>query len=411
MIDQELDKTRLGLMTAPLRAATAGTRLALTAGASVAGTAAGIAVEALGGPPTRRVSTNGPRRWIELRGLAGPDGDAIAKTALDAVRTTPGVRQAVLNAAASRIVVTVDEDGPSAQELCKLVTKAEQSVAPAIGRQVPTSLPGDDVVLMARTAAAAVAAAGIGLAITGSVLRLRGLSNAVAVPAALFDQTPRLRREIEHRLGPDATDLLFATVNSAAAALTASPTGAAAEAANRAMLAAEAWSARRTWQRHEPELARHSAPGGAPRVAVSDAPEPEGSADRYANRAAASGLGVASALGVMTRNPGLAGAAALVAAPKPLRASREALGCALSRGLDTHHDALVLSPRALRMLDRVDAIVVDPRALYTDELMIGRIRGLENSHRALAWEAARIALDAGSLSAGWHPLSGIPNAG
>ncbi len=426
----------LGLMTAPLRVATAGTRLALTAGASVAGTATetalavggtlsnaapdvgalgrtaiGIAVEALGGPPTRRVSTNGPRRWIEVRGLAGPDGDAVAKTALDTICATPGVRHAVLNGVASRIVVTVDEPGPSTQELCKLVADAERSVAPATGRTVPASLPGDDVVLMARIAAAAVATAGIGLAVTGSVLRLRGLSNAVAVPAALLDQTPRLRREIEHRLGPDATDLLFATANSAAAALTASPPGAAAEVANRAMLAAEAWSARRTWQRHEPELARHSTPGGARRVPVSDAPEPEGAADRYANRAAAAGLGIAAAVAGVTRNPGMAGSAALIAAPKPLRASREALGCALTRGLTTHHDALVVSPRALRLLDRVEAIVVDPRALYTDELMISRIRGLENSHRAAAWEAARIALDAGSLSAGWHPLSGIPDAG
>lgn len=426
----------LGLITAPLRAATAGTRLALTAGASVAGTAAdtavaaggavanavpdvgalgrtaiGIAVEALGGPPTRRVSTNGSRRWIEVRGLAGPDGDAIAKTALDAICATPGVRQAVLNAVISRIVVTVDEEGPSTQHLCTLVADAERRAAPAVGRPAPTSLPGDDAVLMARTVAAAVATAGIGLAVTASVLRLRGLSNAVAVPATVFDQTPRLRRRIEHRLGPDATDLLFATVNSTAAALTASPVGAAAEAANRAMLAAEAWNARLTWRRHEPELARHSAPGGAPRVPVSDAPEPEGPADRYANRAAAAGLAVAAAVAAMTRNPGMAGSAALVAAPKPLRASREALGCALSRGLDTHHDALVLSPGALRMLDRVDVVVVDPRALYTDELMIGRIQGLENSHRAQAWEAARIALDAGALSAGWHPLSAIPNAG
>jgi magnesium-transporting ATPase (P-type) len=311
----------------------------------------------------------------------------------------------------SRIVVTVDDGGPSAPDLCTVVDEAERSADPGRGRSTATSLPGDDVVLMARTAAAAVAAAGVGLAVTGSVLRLRGLSNAVAVPASLFDQTPRLRRQIEQRLGPDATDLVFAAATSASAALTASPTGAAAEAAHRAMLAAEAWNARRTWQRHEPGLAADSLPGGAARLTRAETSQPEGSADRYANRAGAVGIGAAAALGVMTRNAGMAGAAALVTAPKPLRTSREALGCALTRGLNTHHDALVLSPRALRVLDRVDTIVVDPRALYTEELMISRVRGLENSHRSTAWEAARVALDAGQLGPGWHPLSSIPDAG
>ena len=433
----------MGLVTAPLRAAATSSRMALNATTSIAGVAAGtaliageavanagqavadaapdigaltraamgIAVEALGGPPTRRVSANGPRSWIEVRGLDGADGAKVGTAVLAAIRATPGVRQAVLKSAASRIVVTVEADGPSSPELCTVVAEAERSAAPPRSRPSVTSMPGDDAVLIARTAAAAVATASVGLAVTGSVLRLRGLSSAVAVPAALFDQTPRLRREIELRLGADATDLLFAAMNSASAALTASPTAAAAEAVSRAMLAAEAWNARRTWQRHEPGLADDTTPGGAGRLARADTSEPEGSADRYANRAGAIGIGAAVALGVITRNAGTAGAAALVATPKPLRTSREALGCALSRGLNTHHDALVLAPRALRLLDRVDAVVVDPRALYTEELMISRVRGLENSHRSSAWEAARVALEAGRLGAGWHPLSSIPNAG
>ncbi|WP_067851949.1 cation-translocating P-type ATPase [Mycolicibacterium wolinskyi] len=373
--------------------------------------AIGIGVEALGGPPSRRVSTNGARRWIEVRGLHTERGADVGAAVRAAVCATPGVRQAVLNTAASRIVVTVDEAGPSATDLCAVVADAERSANTAAGRSGPASLPGDDAVLIARTAAAAVAAASVGLAVTCSVLRLRGITNAVAVPAALFDQTPRLRREIEQRLGPDATDLLFAVVNSTSAALTASPTAAAAEAAGRAMLAAEAWNARCAWQRHEPVMSDDSAPGGARRLVRADTAQAEGSADRYANRASAVGVGAAAALGVMTRNAGMAGAAVLVAMPKSLRTSREGLGCALTRGLHTHHHALVLSPRALRMLDRVDALVVDPRALYTEELMISRVRGLSNSDRATAWEAARVALDAGRLGPGWHPMSSIPGAG
>jgi Ca2+-transporting ATPase len=83
----------------------------------------------------------------------------------------------------------------------------------------------------------------------------------------------------------------------------------------------------------------------------------------------------------------------------------------LTRGLITHHDALVVRPRALRALDRVDVIVIDPRTLYTDEIMISRIRGVENSHREKAWEAAQLALSEGKLGPGWHRLSRIKGAG
>ena len=71
----------------------------------------------------------------------------------------------------------------------------------------------------------------------------------------------------------------------------------------------------------------------------------------------------------------------------------------MTRGLTSHHDALVMRPRVLRALDRVDVIVIDPRALYTDQLTITRVRGVTNSHRTTAWEVAQFALDDGKLGA------------
>ena len=431
-----------GLVTAPLRVAIAGTRMAATVTATVAaaagGTAllggsvatgaarslagaapdvgalsraaAGVVVEALGGPPARRTSANGPRRWIEVRGLAGENGPAIAADVLASVRSTPGVRVASLNRSVARIVVTVDADGPSSAELCRVVADAERRTAATVARRQPASLPGDDAVLVARTAAAAVATAGLGLALTGSVLRLPGLPDLVSVAPTLVDHMPRLRRHIEGRLGPESTDLLFGVVNATTAALTVAPTTAAAEAATRAMLAVEAWNGRLAWRRHEPRLAADSAPDDGAAAAEATVP-PDGRGERYADRAGWAGLGAAAVLGALSRNVNTAGTAALAAVPKPLRASREAFGCALSRGLAAQHDALVLHPRALRTLDRVDAIVIDPRALYTDELMVSRVRGVTNSRRAHAWEAARAALDDGTLAPGWHKLSTIPKAG
>ena len=112
-----------GLLTAPMRltatatglaggAALLGGSTAVRAGERALGAipgartvgraAAGMAVEAVGGPPHRRTSRRGARRWIEVRGLSGPDADAIAEEVLAAVRAVPGVTDAALNRSVAR---------------------------------------------------------------------------------------------------------------------------------------------------------------------------------------------------------------------------------------------------------------------------------------------------------------------
>ncbi|HTY34882.1 cation-translocating P-type ATPase [Mycobacterium sp.] len=418
------------LLAAPLRAvvgiAAGGTALlggGITAGlgrsvtraapdvSALARAAAGMAIEAMGGPPARRTSTNGPRRWIEVRGLGGEHASAIATDVLAAVRAEPGVRGAFLNRTVARLVVTVDEDKPSAAELGRIVADAEQRNGAPGARAQPASLPGDDALLMGKAMAAAAAAVGLGLSLTGSLLRLPRLPDLVAVPPALADHVPRVRRELERRLGPEATDVVFGFVNAATAALTLSPTAAAAEAATRTMLAAEAWNGRLAWSWHEAMLGGRPVPDDPASKPRSIPNPPDGPAERYANRIGLAGIGAAAGVGLLSRNPDTAGATALAAVPKPLRTVRESFGCAMSRGLTTRHDALVLRPRALRTLDRIDAIMIDPRALYTEELTVSRVLGVEDSARTRAWEAVRAALDSDGVQPGWHQLADIPGAG
>lgn len=386
----------LGLLTAPFRVAE-----------TVGRTAAAVTLEALGGPPARRCQAAGDRCWVEVRGLGGEHGSAVATEVVRSVKELAGVRSVTLNTTVSRVVVTVDDDGPSLPDLLRVVDAAERSADAGARRSRPMNLPGDDAVLAARTAGAAVAVAGLGVALAGSAMRMPGLPHLVSVPPTLADHMPVLRRRIESRLGPDATDLVFAAAHATTAALSVSPVSAAAEAAQRAMLAAEAWNDRAAWRRHEPALAEHAADDRPPTKRVHPV---EGRADRYADRAATIGVGAGAALGLLTGNAATAGEAAVIAAPKAVRTTREAFACALSRGITSKHDGLVLHPRALRSLDRVDTVVIDPRALHTDELMVSRIRGLTNSHRSRAWEAARTALADGMIGAGWHAIADIPGA-
>ena len=74
---------------------------------------------------------------------------------------------------------------------------------------------------MGRMVAATAATVGLGLSLTGSLLRLPRLPDLVAVPPTLADHLPRLRRELDRRLGPEGTDVLFGFVNAATAALDA----------------------------------------------------------------------------------------------------------------------------------------------------------------------------------------------
>lgn len=374
----------------------------------------GVAIEALGGPSSRRNSSNGPRHWIEVRGLGGEHGAAIAIDVVAAVRATPGVRTAFLNRHLARLVVTLDTDAdevPTTADLCRIVADAERIDRTRGAAEHPDSLPGDDALLMARMVAVTAATVGLGLSVTGSLLRLPRLPDVVAVPPTMADHVPRLRRELEQRLGPEGTDVLFGLVNAATAALTLSPTAAAAEAATNALLAVEAWTCRLSWSRLEPALGAQPALDEEGLIPRSSPSPSDGRAERYANRIGLGGVGAGAVVGALSGNLDTAGAAALASVPKPLRTVREAFGCAMSNGLNIHHDGLVLHPRVLRTLDRVDAIMVDPRALYTDELMVSRILGVHNSVRAHAWEAVRTALDSDGLQPGWHQLADIPGAG
>ncbi len=373
-------------------------------------TAASVLVEAIGGPPARRTSSHGFRHWIEVHGLSGPEGSAIADEVLASMRAVPGVTGAVINHSVARVVVTA-KPGHTVAELAAVVAEAERRIRTETNlyRHRPLTLPGDDAVLAARTLSAAAAAVGLGLSLTGNVWRVPRLPDLLAVAATAADNIPRVRHRLEHRLGREGSDLLFSLATSVAAALTVSPTAAAAETATRTLLAAEAWNARLAWRRHEPMLARHCPTDSRQNRGTLEFSY--GPGERYSERIGWIGLTSAAVIGAVSRNPTIAGTAALVTAPKPTRATREAFGCALTRGLITRHDALVVRPRALRGLDRVDAIVIDPRSLYTDELTVTRVLGVTNSHRTAAWNALRTKLETDGLTPGWHPLSSVRGAG
>ncbi|SEH89267.1 H+-transporting ATPase [Mycolicibacterium rutilum] len=400
------------VMTAPVAVTAVCANSALQIGAKVAaapgldilagesmGAVAALAKEMVGGSPSRRCWRNEDRWWIEVRGLGGETGRALGRDVVQALLGEPGVRTAGLNHALSRVVVTVDEDAPPLDRLCRVIATAERNAG--VSTRPASDLPADRIVLKGKLIGAAANTVGLCAAATGRVLRWPGLPSGLAGAVTTIDYQPKLRAAVEDRLGTTAADTAIALAAATVYTLTETPSSLAVEAVRHLTQAAESFAFAQSWRRREPDLAtsphddHHSA---KPRPC----PLPPGPIERHLNRSGRAQGIAAAAVGVATRNLNTAATAAMVATPKAARNAREGFAATLGRGLADRHGVIALDTGAIRRLDRVDAVVVDPRTLLTDRLRIGRTRGVADGDRAAVWQWAQDNLARERSTVGWH---------
>lgn len=344
------------------------------------------------------------RAWIEVRGLN--DGGELGQVVLDAIQRHPGVTSASLNHPLSRVVVHLDHRDTPLRDLCRVVAAAEKrcSTSQVVDTAAGTSLPGDGIVLATRAVTVAANAAGLGIALTGRALRWPRLPVSVLAAAVAVDYQPRVRRLLEDRIGGPATDTVMTLAVAAAETVTQAPASLSVGLAMQSLKAAESRAEARAWRRHEPELARYA---DQPAIRRSRPQPAARSVERNAGRFAliqAIGTGV---VGAGSGNLDAAATAALVATPKATRTTPEAFAAALGYGLAQGHAALPLRPESLRRLDRIDAIVIDPRVLCTERLRVARIRGAHEDELTAAWNRAQLVLEKDTLRPGWHRVPGI----
>ncbi|MGA8329313.1 MAG: HAD-IC family P-type ATPase, partial [Mycobacterium sp.] len=87
--------------------------------------------------------------------------------------------------------------------------------------------------------------------------------------------------------------------------------------------------------------------------------------------------------------------------------TRESFAAALGQGLAEQHAVLPLRPEKLRWLDRIDALLIDPRVLCTNALRVVRVRGADEDEISQAWNRAQLLLEKQGLRAGWHAVPGV----
>ncbi|XBL46283.1 HAD-IC family P-type ATPase [Mycobacterium europaeum] len=347
---------------------------------------------------TRRCGRGDGRIWIEVRGLDGTGGAARGRAAVAALRAQPGVTNAVLNRPLSRVVVEID-DGASPDDLCAALDAVEKDDETTDSARCD-SLPGDGLLLAARGAMVAVNAAGFAVAVAGRALRLPAAPIAVEAVSAIANYQPWLRRALEAGIGPGATNTALSLFGTAAHVVTLSPAKLSVDLAMQAFRAAECRAASRAWARYEPELARHADEPEMHRL-PRPVPAPAGPVDRHGKRVAWAQLIGVGLTGALTRNVTMASNAALAASPKAMRTSHEAFAATLGRGLADRHAVLPLRPEGLRRLDKVDALLIDPRVLCGEAMRVVRVRGARDGELFSAWTRAQELLDEGAAP-GWH---------
>jgi magnesium-transporting ATPase (P-type) len=373
--------------------------------------------EGLPAPTLTRHSWRGKgRAWVEVRGLDGPDGAELGRMVVDTVRARSGVKAVSVNRPLSRIVVTLNNDQISLRDLCRDVDEAEKrwrasgSVDLRRSDTRPKPLPGDGLLLATNALGVGATAVGVSAAVAGRVLRWPRVFSGVEAMVVAVDYQPRLRRLLEDRIGHSATDSVLSVAMVTAHVLELSPASLAVDLAMETLKAAEYQAEAQAWRRHEPALARHAEhlevhPPSRP------VPPPEGPVEQHARRSAWVQVIGTAAVGAFTRNPEMAATATLVTTPKATRTTRESFAAALGQGLADQHAVLALHPEKLRWLDRVDALLVDPRVLCTNTLRVVRVRGADEDELSPAWNRAQLLLEKKGLRVGWHPVPGLSGKG
>jgi cation-transporting ATPase I len=364
-----------------------------------------VARELVGGTPTRRCWQGEGRAWVEVRGVGGSSGRTEANAVVTALRAHPGVLSAQLNVPLSRVVVTLTEDGPTLDEICELVDAAEVVDTSQVGRRerVP-DLPGDGAIMIGHLATVAANGVGLCVAVAGLGLGLPRLPGVFAAAVTVVDYQPRLRRLVEDYVGTVAADAVIGLAAAAAHTATLAPASLAVDLMVQLIHTAETRAEQMAWAHWEPSLAQHADCLDDVEPTARVRPRPPGPVERHADRSGLAQLVGATAIGLVTRSVPAAATAAAVAAPKATRTARESFAGTVGRGLADQHGMLALRPEALRRLDRVDVVLLDPRVTCTGALRIEAIRQVPDRHRAHAWETAASQLKTGNLSVGWQRL-------
>jgi cation-transporting ATPase I len=309
--------------------------------------------------------TNG-RAHIEVRGADRIGLEDFAIQLEKNLSRLAGVTRAELNTITGRVVVILEEDGPTLEDLIEEIESVEEDYGLA-ETNFPAARPehpSDREPLRRQGLALGADLLGLGVSTLGQLAHLTPLPTEIASIVVLADSEPRLRHLLQSVVGPGPADLGLALANTTAQAFSQGPIGLLVDIAHRATLLAELSERRRLWEEREPELCTNERAERVEAIPTRDRPRrlPSGPVERYADRASIASIALFGAGLATTGNPRTAATAIVAGAPKAARLGREAFAAELDRQLAARK-VLVMDQAALRRLDRVTTVVLDSAVL------------------------------------------------
>ncbi len=366
----------------------------------------------------RAVSLVGVRAYVEYRVPIAHERE-LERAVSDLVAGEPSIVSVGLNPFTRRVVLQFAAVTWSRERVLAIVEEAESVLAggdnPAVfvdftpepsaqqaaAREFIERLLPDDAQLDRELSIAAIAdalslAAGLSFRLVPFVPRRLG-TNLYGLLFAV-SQIERLRKPLDNRFGRYRADFLLQIAMAGAQGLSQRPLSSFVDMSEKLASLRELRERKALWLRWSEALSAHDR--GVPHGTTPEqrpCPIPKGPLERYNDRAWKIALGTFGLSAVSTRSPSRAIAAGFAAFPQPARLGRELFAAEIGRVFARHH-MLVLSPRALRRLDRVDCLVVTADLVTRQRLFVGDVFGLRGLTRAEALEEAR------SLFAADRPL-------
>ncbi|MBB6476329.1 cation-translocating P-type ATPase [Sphaerisporangium rubeum] len=315
---------------------------------------------------------------VELHHIGRPGSASAARTLEERLCAMDGVTRAEVNGALRFVYVACDTDVVSMDEVFAILAafdtpeKAGEEEPPQEDDEEARRHPARHPVRTARHAVEHQARAlvelgagmvGVGVAVVGQVTQVTKAPAALPALLQLMEATPRIRHELEKRIGRPASNVVFASTRFTAQTLALRPFGLFIDSLAALGHVAESQAARHAWHAQEAEFARKKGSYRYIRrhVRRRPMPLPYGPVERYADSISAGAL---ASYGVITALSGPQRALAMLVAgtPKAARLSRDALTSAVGR-VAAHRGALILDRESLRLMDRVDTVVFDAEAL------------------------------------------------
>lgn len=223
----------------------------------------------------RRVVVNENRAHIEVRGGDSSDHAPLRAQLKEALGRLDGVDWAEIDAVVGRAVILFDPEAIELDDLLSVVEDVEEAHGVAEERfpHDRADHPADPQPIQRHAFAFVADTLGLGVAAAAQAMQFAGIPAEIPGAVSLLEAQPRVRRFLENRLGPPATDVLLAGTSAVAQALGQGPLGLLVDMGHRGSLMSEQVARRGVWERREPELiegphsVRHDALVVSPRPA------------------------------------------------------------------------------------------------------------------------------------------------